>query len=245
MQTALAVGLLPLIALREEYDLETVFTGEGLATVGVVVGVATLLQALYVLPIRAPRSNAHSVSAWARMSIAACMIGAAIAATGLGVLGLREILGLGTSHFGEALHWAAAGVTFLTWITATPLLVAFARRHPQDDTLGRVAALVFKGTSVELLALFPIDVLMRRRSTCYCHENSFWAIVGALGVGLWALGPGLLYVTFQRRRRRWPLGRCESCGHAMTDRIAPARCPACGLGWRDAVQNEERAPASA
>lgn len=98
--------------------------------------------------------------------------------------------------------------------------------------MARVASVLFLGTAVETAAVLPLDVVVRRRSTCYCGESTFWSLVILGAVGFFALGPVLYLMPFQKRRRRWLGGRCEVCGYDMRSTPRAERCPECGSGWR-------------
>lgn len=120
----------------------------------------------------------------------------------------------------------------LAWCVSTPLLVAFARKRPHDTALTRIASTMFIGTIVEAAAVIPIDVMVRRKTDCYCGEGTFWALTFSAGVGVLVLGPAILLMPLGRRRRRLLAGRCGVCGYDMAGTPDASRCPECGAGWR-------------
>lgn len=120
----------------------------------------------------------------------------------------------------------------LGWIVSTPLLLAFIRGRDTETALKKLASLIFIGTSVEILAIIPLDVFTRRKSSCYCAEGSLWALVALVPLGFLALGPMIFLVAASKRRKRYAAGCCEICGYDMTGNLKADRCPECGAGWK-------------
>ena len=194
--------------------------------------VVILMQVLFVLPVRRPRKmgeRGHSLY------------------VSLGVAGLA-IAGLG-----GALVWTAMDVPYLitdndpdedvwawfflaemilVWPIATLLLIRFCRRGSGDTVLGRIAARIFMGTVVEVVAIIPLDVMVRRRDSCYCAQGTFFTLLICGAVGLMALGPAIFLPILARRRKRYYAGLCDACGYDMTGCPTADRCPECGTGWR-------------
>ena len=130
--------------------------------------------------------------------------------------------------------WVLVGLVILaSWCVATPLLLAFLRRGSRESTLSRVASVLFVGTVVEAAAIIPIDVMVRRRTNCYCGEGTFFSLTALWSVDLLILGPAVYLLPFGRRRRRLDAHRCLVCGYDMKGRSDQDRCPECGAGWRD------------
>jgi hypothetical protein len=127
---------------------------------------------------------------------------------------------------------AGIGAVGLTWIIATPLLIRFSRRVPVEDALGRIAARLFLGTVIEAAAVIPIDVMVRRKSQCYCAEGTLWTLTLCWGMGAVFLGPAIWLIPLARRRRRWLAGHCDVCDYDMSACMGAERCPECGSGWR-------------
>lgn len=124
------------------------------------------------------------------------------------------------------------GTAVLGWIIATPLLIAFCKRGPREGILARVAAWLFTGTMIEVAAIMPIDVMVRRKSDCYCLSTTWFALVACAAVGLFSLGPMIFLLVLSKRRRRWYEGKCDACGYDMSATPRADRCPECGCGWR-------------
>ncbi len=127
---------------------------------------------------------------------------------------------------------AIAGVFLVSWTIATPLLWRFVKRRPADTALSRIASMLFFGTCIEVAASIPIDVMIRRKTECYCGEATFWSLSISWGLGSLALGPMVFLIPFSQRRKRWYAGRCEVCGYDMSGLPRAERCPECGAGWR-------------
>lgn len=118
------------------------------------------------------------------------------------------------------------------WVFATPLLGAFLRRQPGETRLHLVAQRLFIGSVVETVSMIPLDVMVRRKSNCYCGEGTFFALLICSTVGLIALGPMIFVLPLGRRRRRLESGCCPLCGYDMSATPRAERCPECGAGWR-------------
>lgn len=128
--------------------------------------------------------------------------------------------------------WAMLGMLVGGWALATPMLLAFVRRGQRDTMVSRVGAGLFLGTAIETIAIIPIDVMVRRRTDCYCGAGTFLALTLTGSVGLVALGPAVFVPLLIRRRKRWRMSRCDHCGYDMTGNLDADRCPECGCGWR-------------
>jgi hypothetical protein len=100
--------------------------------------------------------------------------------------------------------WVVGGALAASWAVFTVLLVRWSSRQtdPPQDMLGRVATSLFRGTAVEALALIPVDVMIRRRTSCYCGEASCGALILWLSGGILVAGPALFLVWTRRARAR-------------------------------------------
>lgn len=168
---------------------------------------------------------------WLSLTVAGLAIAVLVSALAFSVMELYEQFA-GGDVAANTLAWIVLAPVLITWPVATPLLIAFVRGGDRGSRLARLASMLFLGTVVETLAVLPLDVVVRRRSTCYCGEGTFWSMVLLGSVGFFALGPALYFLPFQRRRRRWLEGRCEVCGYDMKATPKADRCPECGAGWR-------------
>lgn len=202
-----------------------------------------LAQVVFVWPVRRPVARVER--GWpVLVSLGLAGLGAALLFVGLvfGVMELIELIGGEGSELDEALYQAAWwGGLGLGWAVATPLLIAFSRGRRagrRETMLGRIAARLFLGTIIETAAIIPLDVMVRRRTDCYCGEGTFFALLICGGVGTFALGPAIWLPLLARRRRRWYEGKCDACGYDMLGTPDAERCPECGAGWRVAQSAE-------
>jgi hypothetical protein len=94
----------------------------------------------------------------------------------------------------------------------------------------KIYKLLIAGTVLELLVTIPIDVHVRRRTSCWCGEGTFFALVIGGTVALWSFGPGLVMLLLTRRlQRRGYFSICRKCAYDLRG-LDPAtkRCPECG-----------------
>lgn len=129
--------------------------------------------------------------------------------------------------------WLTGLMLGISWLILTPIFLAFLRRNRPETGLARLAARLFTGTVVEAVAIIPLDVMVRRKSDCYCEHGTFWALVACIGVGTVVAGPAAWLPILARRRKRW-WRRCQACGYDMRGLPKADRCPECGTGWRAA-----------
>lgn len=124
--------------------------------------------------------------------------------------------------------WIVLGLSWAGW---SLLLVPFVRRGVSpEDRLGRAVGWLWAGTFVETLVVLPIDVMVRRRTDCYCATGSFIALLFALVAALWLTGPGVILALTSKRRRLWQGEHCPECGYRRGPSPGP-RCPECGHAW--------------
>ena len=210
----------------------------GLALIAVV----TILQAIFLIPVRRPvRADAPG---WpVTVSLAVAGLGAAALAVAAALVALEAIDVLTPLPLGSiserTLFTLLALWALISWAIATPLLIAFCRRGgrgsrgSRERPLSRAASTLFLGTVVETAAIMPIDVMIRRRTDCYCG-GAYLGLILCGSVGLLTLGPAILIPILARRRKRSPGGLCDVCGYDMRGCPAADRCPECGAGCRPA-----------
>jgi hypothetical protein len=94
----------------------------------------------------------------------------------------------------------------------------------------RIYKLLVAGTVLELLVTIPVDVHVRRRTSCWCGEGTFFALVIGGTVALWSFGPGLVMLLLTRRlQRKGYFSICRKCAYDLRG-LSPdtKRCPECG-----------------
>jgi hypothetical protein len=111
---------------------------------------------------------------------------------------------------------------FWLWIFAFCLIGEWTVRYR------KLYRFLLAGTVLELAITIPIDVSVRRRTTCYCDEGTFWALCVGVVSMLWILGPGIVLLFLARRmQRRETFGYCRHCGYDLRS-LPSNRCPECG-----------------
>lgn len=227
----------PRLVTVPEWDgvLRTLVDPEYVALVaGCTLGMA-LLQAVFLWPVRKPtRKDASGVSVFLSLAIAGLMMGALLLAAGLAAGQFLWNYAEGLREFEEVGLFVVIGTAAAGWLLGTWVLVAFCHRGTRESMIGRLAAKLLLGTVVEAAAIIPLDVLVRRKESCYCLAGTYWALLICGAVGLVVLGPAILLPVLIRRRRRWYGNRCDACGFDLAGLVNPERCPECGAGWRAA-----------
>lgn len=199
-----------------------------------------VMQAVMLLPVRRPTFRAAGGVPLALSVGVVAFCGVAMA-TGLVVAVVHTaVLYAAWSPARSpsvSIWWFIAGATLIAWTVGGVLLWSFVRRAPgsRESVLGRLAARLFVGTLVETAAILPLDVLVRKRESCYCAAGTFAGLLVCFTVGLVALGPMIALPAIARRRQRWYGGRCDACGYDMSGARGRGvdRCPECGCGWRE------------
>lgn len=158
---------------------------------------------------------------------------AALICTGAALALAEAIEQLTTFEFSTA-GWAVMSGCAVVgpWALGTLLLRAYlragARLRTPEWALTRVSRWLFAGSVVELVATIPLDVMVRRRSSCYCAEGTFWSLLLAATAGFAALGPMIFLLPIARRRERAFQGLCPSCGYDRRSLAHDTPCPECG-----------------
>jgi hypothetical protein len=215
-------------------DLRGMLADSGWALLaGGAIALLTGAQLLFLLPVRRPRfARDHRTPLLLSLAIA----GLAVSVMVVAIVGtIVDLVWLVTRNDDASARALEIGIPLslgLSWIVSTPLLIAFSRGRRAEFFLSRLAAALFAGTLVETIAIIPIDVMVRRKTDCYCGQGTFLALTSTGAVGLFALGPALLLPLIGRRRARFYQGRCFVCGYDMSGTPSADRCPECGAGWR-------------
>lgn len=209
----------------------------------VVWGVFEVVQYLFLSPVVRPRVKSgpgKPVWVWVSMGTAGLLAGVLICFAllllsdflwGLGVIPDDEV-GSGM-HPGIAIVVGISGLLLVltSWIVSTPLLVAFMRKGEPERQLSRIAARIFLGSVVEVIAALPVLGMLKNKRACSSNTFSFNVGLFAIMIGTLMLGPMILLVILSRRSRAASHRRCAACGHDMSAVANRDRCPACGAGW--------------
>ncbi len=189
-----------------------------------------VLQAALLWPVRFPRARRErGRSMWVSIAlIAGC--GTLLVAGGLLLLGslTKTVFGLRLEPGSNDLVITVLAVVLVgSWLTLTPLVWRFARGRNPDDAMTGLARRLFAGGAVEAVVALPVDVLVRRKTECYCAEGSLWALTIATWLMLVTAGPLALLIALRSRRQSWWRTRCILCNYDLTG-LSSAVCPECG-----------------
>jgi hypothetical protein len=200
---------------------------------GVTIVLLTGAQFAFLLPVRRPMfSRDRRTPLYLSLAIAAAFFSLLVVAILMTIADVFWLITNRSIATDRAFNIGIVVSIGLSWLVATPLLIAFSRKRRPESVLSRLAVVLFGGTVVESIAIIPIDVMVRRKTDCYCDQGTFLALTATAAVGLFALGPALLLPFVARRRARCYQGRCFVCGYDMSGTPSAERCPECGAGWR-------------
>ncbi|GIK20533.1 MAG: hypothetical protein AMXMBFR77_27130 [Phycisphaerales bacterium] len=216
-------------------DMLDVFRSwEGVVTCVALAVVPPMLQSVLVLPFRFDRPRRkRGVAVYFSLSVAAIGLGVLVSgAVGAAASVIVNYLpsGIDEDHV-LIVMLASLGVS---WAGCTTLLVTYvhATDKPSEAVIARVARVLFRGSVVEFVALIPLDVMVRRKTSCYCGEGTFFALLGVGSVVLIAAGPAAL-LPLLAKRKAFRHGRaCQWCGYDMRGTPEASVCPECGRPWR-------------
>jgi hypothetical protein len=192
----------------------------------IVFAIASTLQVAVLLPVRRRRPRrARGAPVWVSLGAASLLVGLLVGAFVIAALDAffktkDEIL------------WIGPTVTLVAWSAAALLFRRMFEKSPdasREDLLLRMTRAILKGTAFEVVALVPLDVMIRRRESCYCAAGTLlgWAV--SFAVGLVVLGPAVLLPLLAKQRERWYAERCTSCATPF----ALAESPLAAAGYRE------------
>jgi hypothetical protein len=197
----------------------------------------TIAQLIFMLPVRQPgMSGNHGRSVRKSLCIAGCVIGALFFASIFAVLEFLYTVRDFEWDFPDDVpgepYTTIGAVILFGWLVATPILICFIKPGRKETVLARLSKKLFIGTIVEVALLIPLDVMVRRKTDCYCWAGTYWALTICGFVGVFALGPAVFLPILAKRRKTWYSGHCGVCGYDMDGMPDTPRCPECGTGWK-------------
>lgn len=194
-------------------------------------------QIVFIIPVvrtkppRGDRPRSLTLSLVIGAGVAACLTLALL----FGVLSSIDVIAGVVIEIDDPPDWVWA-VPFLvligSWVFWSLVLLFYVRGFWADRTLGRLVGVLLAGSALEMIAILPIDIMIRRRTDCYCAEGSFFTLVIASTALLWLAGPGSMIAIFSKRHRAWRVTHCERCGYAKGPTPGDL-CPECGHAWLD------------
>jgi hypothetical protein len=194
--------------------------------------ILSTLQGIFLFPVRRPTAaKKRGASVRVSLAIAGLLMAVLTLALVFAIWSLTWLISQNRGHWGfsNTLMYSIVGVS---WVIYTPLLMRFCRTGPRETLLSRIASRLFLGTMVEAAAIIPIDVMIRRKTDCYCAQGTYLGLSICGTVGLFVAGPAVFLPILMKRRRRWYEGRCDMCAYDMSGCLDAQRCPECGSGWR-------------
>ncbi len=205
----------------------------------IAIALLTVAQMIFMLPARKPGlAPGHGRSVRKSIAIAGGVIGflllGAIAGFGSFLDEVHEI-DIGSEFINDLPGESYTAIVIIIgfgWLVATPILIKFSKPGRKEDVLARLAKKLFIGTIIEVALLIPLDVMVRRKTSCYCWAGTYWALTVCGFLGVFALGPAVFLPILSKRRKTWYSGHCGVCGYDMAGMLDAPRCPECGTGWR-------------
>jgi len=119
-----------------------------------------------------------------------------------------------------------------SWTFWTILIIRFAHRRPPKNprVLRRAVGWLLGATILEVIVVLPLDIMVRRRTDCYCDTGT----AHTLGLSAWALmwlsGPGIVLAVLSKRRQLWSDLYCPGCGYEKGPSPGE-KCPECAHSW--------------
>lgn len=189
-----------------------------------------VLQTSLLWPVRLPRARRErGRSMWISIIVVAGS-GMTLAAGGFFL-----ILSLVQTVFGHRFDDGSSNmiattltlVVIISWLALTPAVWLFVRGRNPDDAMTGLTRRLFAGGAVEFIVAIPVDVLVRRKTDCYCGEGSLVALIIATSFMLVTAGPLALLIALRARRQAWWRTRCSLCNYDLAG-LPSAVCPECG-----------------
>jgi len=186
--------------------------------------IITLFQALFLIgmpEIRWPRATRKRSMMISQMiaALAAALLTFGVVATVLCAIDKWESA---ARSMGANILWIVAIAWFL-WLLIFTLMWA---RQPFSG-FTRIYKTIIAGTILEVLITIPVDVQVRKRTSCWCDQGTFYAYIIAICVAFWTFGPGLVLLLLTRKlQRQGYFSLCQKCGQDI-NATHEKRCPNC------------------
>ncbi len=187
---------------------------------------------LAVLSPRPLRSPAWSV--WLSAAVAGMLAGFAVHASVLLLVSVEALLGNERSAADHAIM--AVLLAGAAWAAFAFVFARFMRARSAEKVLAGALPSLLLVVVVALAIALPLDWATRRHGLARTPpEFSSDAIRSCVLPGLVLVGPVMALPWLLRRRKRYFLWRCETCGYDMSGTMDAARCPECGAAWKGSL----------
>lgn len=212
---------------------------------GIVASISVAIQAVFLIPLfdrRPPRGERS------RALVLSFIIGSFVAAllmVGM-ALSLAELVSLlseerfSVDQMGEAYRILIGTLFFGGWAFWTLCLIVFVRDIWSDRILGRMVGALLAGTVLEVIVVLPIDIMVRKKTDCYCDTGTFFTLCIASAATLWLAGPGIAIALLSKKHRMWRRDHCLRCGYSRGPSPGIV-CPECGYQWQENPNVKKRA----
>lgn len=202
---------------------------------GMIAAVSVALQAVFLLPMfgRQPPRGERSRSLLVSLCLGAFLTTALMVGLYFGLVNLLQLLFPENPILDHDRPWFAS-ITLLIflggWGFWTVCLLVYVQDIWADRILGRMVRLLLVGTALEVLLVLPIDIMVRRKTSCYCGELTFFALCIGVAAALWLSGPGIVIALLSKKQRGWRKTHCGHCGYPKGP-TPSEMCPECGFDW--------------
>ena len=201
---------------------------------GTAIAIFVALQILFLMPVwRQPiRADSQGRSLFISTVIAGGIGAVLVVAVALAMTFFLGIMEWAPDLGQHSWYMPALGVLLgVSWVVWGIAIWIFTRAPWPETRLQRTVGILLSGTAIELLCVLPMDIMIRRRTDCYCWSGSYYALYGSVAIGIWLAGPGVVLALLSKRRRTWREQHCGECGYAKGPRPG-LRCSECGFRWR-------------
>jgi hypothetical protein len=184
----------------------------------------TLLQGLFLIgmpEIRWPRPTRKRAMIISQMiaALVAAALTFGLVATFLSAIDKWEAI---NKSIGAHILWVVA-IAWVIWLIVFSIIWI---RQPFSG-FARIYKTLIAGTILEVLITIPIDVQVRKRTSCWCDQGTFFAYVICTCVAFWSFGPGLVLLLLTRKlQREGYFSLCQKCGQDVST-VNDKRCTSC------------------